>query len=48
MKRIIYVSVALLLLVPSYLGAGFIHSHLMETLKNKSENDIIPVIVYVR
>ncbi len=36
MKRIISLITAILLLTLVYLGAGYIHSHLMEKLKNMS------------
>ncbi len=47
MKRLSFIAVFLLLL-PNVLFAGYLHSHLLETLKNKKSDDIIKVIVHVK
>lgn len=37
----------LILLLSGWLWAGYLHSHLVETLKNKSPHEVIKVIVHV-
>ncbi len=48
MKRLYALLTILLFSLPISLKAGYLHSHLVETLKNKKSNDIVRVIVHVK